>query len=203
MAPPAFNIKPPSKILYLFWGYFAFVSDILSIVGNFADLTGIGLIIVTLIELAIEAGFVTTGYLASGKIRKLQQATLAHEQETAMAQNAIKQYRQTYAQALRAGRKVKALRGPLRALSVKTSKFSKINPFKRFVFTAAAEIVPVFNILPWQLFGVYRMYQSHKDAHQEALEFREESILAQREEEAELAQMQQLQAEQAEEEIAA
>ncbi len=201
MAPFAVpSIKPPSKIWYFLWGYFAFVSDVLSVVGNLADLTGIGLVIVTLIELAIQAGFLTTGYLATGKIRKLQQATLSYEQDIARAQNAIKQYRQAYARALRAGRKVKALRAPLRALSIKKSKFSKINPFKRYALTAAAEIVPIFNILPWQLYGVYRMYKSHKAAHREALEFREESVQAQQEEGAELAQMQQLQAE---EEIAA
>ncbi len=201
MAPTAApTIKPPSKILYLFWGYFALTSDILSIVGDLGDLTGIGLILVTLIELAIQAGFLTTGYLATGKIRKLQQATLSHEQEITRAQNVIQQYRQGYARALRAGRKVKALRAPLRALSTKKSKFSKINPFKRFALTAAAEIVPIFNALPWQLYGVYHMYKSHKTAYQEALEFREESILAQQEEEAELAQTQQFQEE---EEIAA
>ncbi len=196
MAPSAASdIKPPSKIRYLFWGYFALVSDILSIVGDLGDLTGVGLVFVTLVELVIQAGFLATGYLATGKIRKLQHATIAYEQEIARAQNAVKRYRQAYAQALRAGRKIGALRGPLRALSTKKSKFSKINPFKRYALTAAAEIVPLLNVLPWQLYGVYHLYKSHKAAYQEAQEFQEESVRAQQEEEMELAQTRQLPAE--------
>ncbi|MBX4211444.1 MAG: hypothetical protein KW806_01460 [Candidatus Yanofskybacteria bacterium] len=69
----AFNsAKPPSRFIYTIFSIFSLLIDILDFFELGADITGIGLVIVILLDVLIAGIFIALGYFASGRIQKMQ-----------------------------------------------------------------------------------------------------------------------------------
>jgi len=66
--------KPPSRFAYMVFSIFSGLIDILDFFELGADATGVGLIVVILLDIVIAAIFITLGYFASGKIQKMHKA---------------------------------------------------------------------------------------------------------------------------------
>ncbi len=96
--------KPPSLFIYTLFGIFAFGVDILDFFELGADATGYGLILVILLDICIALIFIFLGYLASGRIQKIQRAMgvyhlyKSHKAAYQQAQDLQQQYEELAAQ---------------------------------------------------------------------------------------------------------
>ncbi|MEK7151477.1 MAG: hypothetical protein AAB784_02060 [Patescibacteria group bacterium] len=161
------TVKPPSKSRYaLLYG--------LAILGDVIDLTvftGIGAVISFFIDIFIAIILFFAGKSASNRIKATNQFRDEMDGHIQRIEKKIIAYRNAYAKALRASRKIKILRKPIRklALGFKSLRGSITkNPMIRTAAAAIADIVPILDLVPWRTWSIYLLKRDEMLAFQEA-----------------------------------
>jgi len=144
--------KPPSLFIYTLFGIFAFGVDILDFFELGADATGYGLILVILLDICIALIFIFLGYLASGRIQKIQRANKKIEDrvmQTGISSNQL-------------------------VSSISAVGETILNPGRKNLKYSLLQIIPGIDLWPWQTMGVYHLYKSHKAAYQQAQDLQQQ-----------------------------
>lgn len=195
------QVSRPSLFWYGLWIGAAVLWDIVSVIELFFTFTGAGAIIVFLIDVIALILFVTCGYFAHGKIKRMARAGEQAQAIHGQLMGSVARMRRFYAGALRAGRKIKPLRPLIRKAALGISRRLRAlsrNPFLRNLFASLAEVVPVLDLFPWQTYGAYSAYRDHKHTYEDAQASLQDLLTARQEEQAQFTELQEAMAEQAE-----
>jgi hypothetical protein len=80
-------------------------------------------------------------------------------------------YRNAYARILKASRKVKFLRKPVRKLALRLAKLQRSivrSPYGRTIASIIADLVPILDLMPWRTINIYMMKKQEMLAFQDA-----------------------------------
>ncbi len=194
---------PPSGLIYGTAYFLSIVGDLIDIVLNF--IPGPGWLVEIAIGLVFDIPLTWLGF----KVKKGMSAINEHGEAITAKIEGIEQkvslYRQRYAMLLKLSRKSKTLRKPVRklALKIKNSKARKFltkNPLTRWLIGEGLDEIPILNFIPWRTLNIYKTKKEHKAAYAEFLLLLPEYQEARNEELAELNQMLEVEAEEAEDE---
>jgi len=175
------RIRKPSKLIYFVLIFLAIVADIFSFLEKFVEATGVGLVVVFLVNIGISLFFFFASYLMGQRMRYVR---VSGERVLGIAQQieaAIAQYRMRTAQVLKFARKSVTAQKYLRAFARSGSgkkvatflgSISKATrkPVVRSAVTGIAELVPILDLVPWYTLSMYLMYRDHKATYAEAME---------------------------------
>ncbi len=166
------TFKKPSFMAYAVLFYFAAIIDIVSIIEAITNLTGIGLVIMVIVNIFTGLAFWGASILVGRKVRKMGKASeqVAHLAESTT--QTVLRLRTYYARAIRISRKVKVLRKPVRRIALALRKFTRKtrSPAIKMLFAGIFEAIPYLDLFPWQLVGSYLTYRDHHSAYQEGRE---------------------------------
>lgn len=180
-------VKKPSFFLYFFLFYLAVVIDVWGVVQLLFDATGIGLIIVTIINIIFGCVFWCLAFLIGRPIKKMDRIGKRTSDAAQQTVQKIASMRTRYASAIKFSRKVKVLRKPVRKIALMVRKFTKKtrSPLIKMGIAEILEVIPLIELAPWQTLAVYSMYKDHRSAYLDGLEqlqYLQETLAAQDEE---------------------
>jgi hypothetical protein len=160
-------VKPPSGILYFFLYLLAGIGDVL----DWLTLTGFGAIISFIVDLFIGAILFFAGRAARDRMKAMNEFQDSLHQHIQNIERKILAYRNAYAKILRASRKVKILRKPVRKLALRFAKLRKSitkSPLGRTVAAIIADLIPILDLMPWRTINIYMMKKAEMLAFQDA-----------------------------------
>ena len=187
------STEKPRKSKYFFGWILAGIADALDIVTALLEagtiITVIGPVIVaaiaTVVDLVIDFLLLLLGFNVNKKTKKNQKASEGLNSKIINLNSTISQYRNAYAQLLRRGRKIKALRKPIAKLAGKVRKLRKIIPKKilaKNLIFMGMDLIPLLEVLPMRMYGVYTMYRAEKKSYRESQLVLQDYIATKREE---------------------
>lgn len=183
------NIHPPSKGRYLLGFVLAIMGDIIDVVAAILILVfGLGIPLGWLIDLLLDIPLVILGFASNKQLKKNSQASNALVSKIETIRQRVQQYRNLYAATLKASRKIKALRKPLRQVAKKFKAIRKVatkSVLGRTALRLGADFIPILDLWPWRFFGMRSNYKAEKQAYEDFLlltqdytESREEEVEA-------------------------
>lgn len=163
------NLKKPGKIAYFILFYISVVADIVSFLEKFVEVTGVGLLIVFLLNLAFSIFFFIFNWHLGRKIKHMRLGRENLEKITERTLQRATKYRRMLAFVLkrlrryRAGRQfLKSKLGRKFVSGTRVVAKSTRSPVLRTAFAAIAELVPILDLVPWYTLGTYLTYRDHK-----------------------------------------
>ncbi|MDP3954140.1 MAG: hypothetical protein Q8Q06_01835 [bacterium] len=178
-------IRPPSKFKYGVMFLFAGIGDLVDL----ADFTGVGIIISIIVDLIIGAILFILAWMTRTKMRKITDLHKSVQENILNIERRIAGLRNAYATALRAGRRFKTLRRPIRVAAKKFKQFRALvyrNPLMKNAIAIFADLIPFIGLLPSRLIAIYFTYQDEKKTYLAAKEILPEYEDAKNEELSEL-----------------
>lgn len=160
-------LKPPSGMLYAFLYILAIVGDIL----DWLTLTGIGAVISFAVDLIIGPILFLAARAAKSRMEAMSQFQDSLHQQIQNIERKIIAYRNAYARILKASRKVKILRKPVRKIALRFSRLRKSamkSPLGRTLASIIADLVPILDLMPWRTINIYMMKKQEMQVFQEA-----------------------------------
>ena len=161
------TVKPPSGALYFFLYLLAIIGDIL----DWLTLTGFGAIISFIVDLFIGAILFFAGRGARDRIKDMNVFQDSLHQQIQKIERKVIAYRNAYAKVLRASRKIKFLRKPVRKLALRFSRLRKSvarSPYGRTIAAIVADLIPILDLMPWRTINIYMMKKQEMMAFQDA-----------------------------------
>ena len=175
--------KPPSKVKY---GAMFLLSGIGDIV-DLANLTGAGIAVSIIVDIIVGFLLFVIGWATNTKIKKMSNLSKDLAEKITSIQNRITSIRNTYATAIKTGRKLRMLRKPIRVVAKSLGKVRKVifrNPLLKNVTAIILDFIPYLDLLPWRTVGVYLTYKDEKVTYQQAVKEMIPGYVAAKEEEA-------------------
>ena len=160
-------VKPPSGTLYAFLYGLAIVGDLLDL----TVFTGIGAVVSFIVDLFIGVILFFAGRGARDRIKDMGAFQDSLHQQIEGIEKKITAYRNAYARVLKASRKIKILRKPVRKMALRFSRLRKSvlkSPLGRTVASVIADLVPILDLIPWRTINIYLMKKQEMLAFQEA-----------------------------------
>jgi hypothetical protein len=178
------GVPKPSSAKYRTAKGLAIVLDIVDIFTTIGAITGIGWIAGIVIDTAfavflmkyVSEGFHTAYDKQSGSVMNRLQVV---DQRISAARTGA-------ARLAKAGRKVPALRKPMRQFSRRASRFTrKFRPLRKLVRRVTLNSIPVVELWPYQYFAVRDMYREHRQAYEQSQQLQQQLAEAYRAEQEE------------------
>ena len=160
-------VKPPSGTLYFFLYILAGIGDIL----DWFSLTGIGIIISFIADLFIGVTLFFAGRAARDRIKAMNEFQDGLHEHIQNIERKIIAYRNAYARVLKASRKVKILRRPVRKLALRFARLRKSiakSPLGRTIAAIVADLIPILELMPWRTINIYLLKKQEMLAFQDA-----------------------------------
>ena len=160
-------VKPPSGTLYAFLYGLSVIGDAL----DWLTLTGFGAIISFIADLFIGVILFFAGRAARSRMEAMGEFQDSLHQQIKNIETKIQAYRNAYARILRASRKVKILRKPVRKIALRLSRLRKSamkSPLGRTIASIVADLVPILDLMPWRTINIYMMKKQEMRAFQDA-----------------------------------
>ena len=160
-------VKPPSGTRYAFLYALAIVGDLMDL----AVFTGIGAIISFIVDLFIGAILFFAGRASRDRIKGMNVFQDSLHQYVQNMERKIIAYRNAYAKILRASRKVKILRKPVRKIALRFAKLRRSvvrSPYGRTIAAIVADLIPILDLVPWRTINIYMMKKQEMLAFQDA-----------------------------------
>lgn len=170
-------IKPPSFFLYISLYGLSIIGDIL----DFANLTGVGVVVSIVVDLFIGTILFFAGRAAKNRVDTMNRFQNDLHDKIQNIENKIVTYRKAYAGALKLARKVKFLRKPTRVIALRFAKLRRSiarNPSARTIAAIGADLIPILDLLPWRTINIYFMRRDEMRAYKEAKEMLPEYLAA-------------------------
>lgn len=161
------TVKPPSGTLYFSLYVLAITGDVL----DWLTLTGFGAAISFVVDLFIGAILFFAGRAAKNRIEAMNTFQDSLHQQIQKLERKILAYRNAYAKVLRASRKIKFLRKPVRKLALRFAKLRRSvvrSPYGRTIASIVADLIPILDLMPWRTINIYMMKKQEMMAFQDA-----------------------------------
>lgn len=160
-------VKPPSGTLYVFLYGLAIIGDVM----DWLTLTGFGAIVSFVVDLFIGAILFFAGRAATNRMEAMNEFQDGLHNKIEQIEKKVVAYRNAYARILKASRKIKVLRKPVRKLVLRFAKLRRSvtrGPLGRTVASIIADLVPILDLMPWRTINIYMMKRDEMRAFQEA-----------------------------------
>lgn len=160
-------VKPPSGTLYFFLYCLAGIGDIV----DWFVFTGIGAIISFIVDIFIGVILFFAGRAARDRIKTMNEFQDGLHGHIQNIERKIVAYRNAYARTLKASRKIKFLRKPVRKLALRFARLRKSiarSPLGRTIAAIIADFVPILELVPWRTLNIYLMKKQEMRAFQDA-----------------------------------
>ena len=161
------TVKPPSDTLYFFLYALAGIGDIL----DWLTLTGIGAIISFIVDLFIGVILFFAGRAARDRIKAMNEFQDGLHEHIQNMERKIVAYRNAYARILKASRKVRILRKPVRKLALRFARLRKSiakSPLGRTIAAIIADLIPILDLVPWRTINIYMLKKQEMQSFQDA-----------------------------------
>lgn len=160
-------VKPPSTLLYFSLYALAIIGDIV----DFVEITVIGELVTFLVDIFIGAILFFASRAAKNRMDAMNSFQDGLHQQIQKIEQKIIAYRNAYAKVLRASRKIKFLRKPVRKLALRFAKLRRSvarSPVGRTVASIIADFIPFIQWVPWRTINIYFMKKQEMQAFQDA-----------------------------------
>ena len=155
------TVRHPSRLKYFLLFVLAIIADII----DFLQLTGIGIILVWLVNIFVTPILFLAGLGANSRIKAMNRFYAEIQRNIDGLTRKMMFYSRMYTRALRFSRRTGFLKKPLRKVGLGVARLRRSvrrNPVTKMGAALILDLIPLIELLPWQTIGVYLMYQDEK-----------------------------------------